>query len=86
MRTMLETALSLHWCIGAALNTAVILMLTAVFDFQSRVSGPTAISQVSFRTVMSVSLGLTAAAHGVGSRVDCWSLGEDFDRGRCTVC
>ena len=70
---MLETALSLNWCVSATWNTAVILMLTAVCDVQSRVISPTAVSLslISFGAVMGVSLGLTAA-HGVGLRVVCW--------------
>lgn len=64
---MLETALSLDRCISAAWNTAVVLVLTAVCDVQSRVVGLSAISFTRFGTVMSVSLGLTAA-HGVSLR------------------
>ena len=63
--TMLETALSLDWSISTAWNTAVILMLSAVLDAESGVINLTAISLVSFGTVMSISLGHNAA-HGVG--------------------
>lgn len=65
--TMLETALSLDRGVSAARNTAVILVLTAVCDVQSRVFSLSTISFTGFGTVMSVSLGFTAA-HGVGLR------------------
>lgn len=64
---MLETALSLNRCVSAAGNTAVVLVLTAVCDVQSRVVSLSAITFTGFGTVMSVPLGLTAP-HGVSLR------------------
>lgn len=64
---MLETALSLDRCVSAAWNTAVVLVLAAVCDVQSRVVSLSAIPFTGFGAVMSVPLGLTAA-HGVDLR------------------
>lgn len=64
---MLETALSLDRCVSAAWNTAVVLVLAAVCDVQSRVVSLSAIPFTGFGAVMSVPLGLTAA-HGVSLR------------------
>lgn len=72
--TILETALSICWYVNAAWNAAVILVLTAISDCQSRVINLSVIALVSFGAVVSVPLGLTAAAHRVSLRFACWWL------------